>query len=403
MKNTPCVALCNGNTLDRSTGKASLYDSVWRIRMDFKSFNEIEGLLGTASKYKIENTSKPFNIILSSSDLYYRENFHSDLIQAILDQGSFLSMFIDWLNTFDELRDKEIDKNNYNDNSSIKREESRIDILIENKKSMHCIIVENKINNAGDMDRQLPKYIEEIIRNKFTIDAVVYLSMDGSKRPDKRSWTKNDHTLIANNKVIYASVYNKITNNDMVNGFLKRCVDTNHSEEESSFLRQYIDLLLYLGRTQMDTNLMDQFYNKIQEDNNNYQSALNLRSMLGDLSTYRRDRLYNYFLNRHQPFDSIGKWSSYDTLFMGITKYSKEIKLDMLCNDDNYTKLIFWIEKPKIEHDLIYELINRIGYENEFKKESDNKYSKSFKFPEQERDLDKFIDQLLEKMRNICN
>lgn len=43
----------------------------------------------------------PFNIILSSSDYYYRENFHSDIICSIFNQKEyFIEFFIDFINSF---------------------------------------------------------------------------------------------------------------------------------------------------------------------------------------------------------------------------------------------------------------------------------------------------------------
>lgn len=119
--------------------------------------SDLDNLSSQYSEYKKTSHETPFNIILASSELYYRENYHSDIIAAIIKRGDFYRMFIRWLNLLHKC--VEIDYNNYAD-IKVEREEGRIDILIKSDASKHCIIVENKINNASDMDRQLPRYIE---------------------------------------------------------------------------------------------------------------------------------------------------------------------------------------------------------------------------------------------------
>lgn len=135
----------------------------------------------------------PFNIILSSSDYYYRENFHSDIICSIFNQKEyFIEFFIDFINSFNpELR---IDSSNYT-NGYASRETHRIDVLIADESSKHCIIIENKINDAGDMRRQLPRYFEIKQKEGFIVDAIVYLSLDGVKSIDKSSWLPDDYKI----------------------------------------------------------------------------------------------------------------------------------------------------------------------------------------------------------------
>ena len=76
-----------------------------------------------------------FNVFSLVSDLYYRENFHSDIISFFLNtkekhgEGSaFLESFIQMLNK----KGKIIDSSNYFDAVTI-REEGKIDILIKSE------------------------------------------------------------------------------------------------------------------------------------------------------------------------------------------------------------------------------------------------------------------------------
>ena len=128
-----------------------------------------------------------FNIFRLTSDIYYRENYHSDVIKAFLDptekhneKSLFLQLFIEMLN----LAGKTIKKDDFKD-AEVVREEGKIDILIKSETTKKAIIIENKINNAGDMARQLPRYYD-LVSSNFTIDAIVYLPLDKSKRPDER-------------------------------------------------------------------------------------------------------------------------------------------------------------------------------------------------------------------------
>lgn len=105
---------------------------------------------------KRSHTEIPFNVFMVVSDLYYRENFHSDIIRLFLDTNGkhgegaiFLDLLIDILN---KDYHKHISKFNYR-NSEARREYGRIDILVRSVDSKHCIIIENKINNACDMPR----------------------------------------------------------------------------------------------------------------------------------------------------------------------------------------------------------------------------------------------------------
>lgn len=124
-----------------------------------------------AKKYKF---TLGFNVFVLTSDRYYRENFHSDIIKAFLNpqenhgQGClFLNALIDMLNKLfsDSVR---INKNHYAD-AIAEREIGKLDIAIFSEVSKHCIIIENKIYNAGDMPRQLPRYYDYMNTKGFIV------------------------------------------------------------------------------------------------------------------------------------------------------------------------------------------------------------------------------------------
>jgi hypothetical protein len=217
-----------------------------------KQLTNIDELCSSLKEFSLtkiySEKTDPFNIILAASDLYYRENFHSDIISYILNyKKEYIYYFIKYVNNISE---NKIEPKNYIA-PIIKREENRIDVLIKDEKSMHCTIIENKINNAGDTFRQLPKYYCFLKNNGYEIDGIIYLSLDGKKRPDRSTWTRNDHELVLDNIITYCAVSDN-DNNDLVNGFLKKCILNANKIDENAFFSQYTDLLLYLRRNQMD-------------------------------------------------------------------------------------------------------------------------------------------------------
>ena len=334
---------------------------------------------------------EPFNIVLAVSDIYYRENYHSDIIQYILqNENNAIKYFVNYVNELSDFLN--IDINNYFSIEVI-REENYIDILIKNLSSNHCIIFENKINNAGDMKRQLPRYYNSVIKKGLIVDGIIYFSLDGLKRPDKSTWTDNDFQLKLENKIVYGAASND-TEYDLVNNFLFKCKNNSEKEQEKAFYSQYIDLLKYLRRNQMDYELMEKFYKEMLNVEQ-YSSALSIRNMLNDFISFRRDRVYNYFVNNHLPFEKTFKWSNNDTVFEFIRDISpkEHIKIDIFC-EQNLSKVNFWIQNPKTKSDLIKTILEKIGEENSFKKEEDNSYLKIFKFPEEDEEMYKYLTKL---------
>ena len=173
------------------------------------------------------NKSMEINPFEVASNTFYKENFHSDVIRELLDphgshkEGSlFLYLFIDAINNQDKTT---ICKLDYQDVEVI-REMNRIDVLIKSERSKHCIILENKINNAGDMVRQIPRYYDVMIGKGFVVDRIIYLPLDVNKMPDKSDWSDADKQHIDPLITIMPAFYTNHLMNiriDPINKFLK--------------------------------------------------------------------------------------------------------------------------------------------------------------------------------------
>lgn len=351
----------------------------------------IKSLLPITNDFSNREHIKHYNIVLAASDIYYRENYHSDIMAYILEnKKNTMIYFINYINSLSNLPD--IDLNNYS-NTEVIREENKIDILIRDLSSNHCIIIENKINNAGDMRRQLPRYYNTIIKNGCVVDRIVYYSLDGKKRPDKSTWTKKDLQLGLENIMVFGAAANG-TDTDFVNGFLDPCKDNAEDDLEKSFYYQYTDLLEYIRRNQMDYQLMEKFYKEML-DSEHYNSALSIRDMLNEFPAFRRDRIHDYFVNDYAPFEKIFKHSSNDTVFSFIRDIAPKeyIKID-IWTELKQTIMRFWIQDTEITADLIGDILRNIGEENSFTKKEKNDYIKIFKFPEEDVLLYAYIKKL---------
>lgn len=118
------------------------------------------------------------------SDNYHKENMHTDILKKFLDPNAgheegnkFLYIFIDMINELAQQEqqknyiDKKLYKNakvvsQYPINNDETKEKGYIDILVLDEGNKHCIIIENKINNASDTKNQLPKYYKYLKKRK---------------------------------------------------------------------------------------------------------------------------------------------------------------------------------------------------------------------------------------------
>lgn len=209
--------------------------------------------------YEGEKYSTPigFNIFSAISDTFYRENFHSDILKAFLSTNSgsdkgfgqhcegdlFLQVFIDMIN--DDRAERglsPIDGSLYR-TATAEREPHRIDILI--KGGNHCIIIENKINDAPDMDRQLPRYYWTMSQEGYVVDGIVYLTKTTEKAPDVSSWSPKEKEEIL-------PLVTMIPANDMdgkrslISDWITPCCDEASDPASSASLEQYKSLIKYL-------------------------------------------------------------------------------------------------------------------------------------------------------------
>ena len=299
-------------------------------------------MVGIASEYRLEKSTdskERFNVFRLASDLYYRENFHSDIISSFLDPNgnhgegdTFLYRFIDLLNA----NGSRISKSNYQQ-TIVDREYHRIDILVRSESTHHCIIIENKINNAGDMPRQLPRYYDCMTNEGYEIDAIVYIPLDQNKEPEKTGWTEDDYKNIKP-RLITLPAYTKDGNPNLVNGWINNCITATKNIDCISVLSQYGDLITILNRENMNTEVLNKFYKKLQEPTN-MESALSIKEMLEALPEYMADRL----ISRYKTNDLYNRvWKYKPFIFvLDFTVNKMAFAIDILTSKDGYNIAFF--------------------------------------------------------------
>jgi hypothetical protein len=335
-----------------------------------------------------------FNVFKITSDLYYRENFHSDVIKALLDPEEKHFQNTKYLYLFFKLINKSkssivIDEDDYK-NTKVGREQSRIDILITDASSKRAIIIENKINNAIDPNRQLPRYYNKV-KKDYQIDAIVYLTLDSSKRPDRIDWTEEELLSIEKLLVIIPS-FDRSGRPSLYNDWLLPSIIETNDIDSSYLLRQYANLLKFLNTNNMDTVSLEKFYETLKEVDN-LKTAFSIRNMLNDLPKYLAQRIEDKYKNNYYPFQDIWKNKEKDVVVFEAFKIEElYLKLNVLCSDLGY-ELIFW--NPKNEnYDIKDDFENFEIFKNWEYRGCKNHITRNFLLFEEDL-LFEFIDELL--------
>lgn len=226
-----------------------------------------------------------FNAFALASDYYYRENFFSDILAAILDpQGKhgagdvYLKLFLDFLCAHSPTHRDELIrfKACLDDTAVVSRETDRIDIKISCHRK--TIIIENKINGAGDMPRQIPRYIGACTAKDEEVVAVVYLTaaMEGGPSRDS-SWTKEDAAMVSRLLISIAGYNDK---NNIVSGWLEKCMLATNDFKVMAVLSQFIDIVKHQGGVTMNNEDTQAVLGKLEKSQIKYSE---LKNMVGRL------------------------------------------------------------------------------------------------------------------------
>lgn len=304
--------------------------------LEFLNHPEIWEIVRQNNKIKLHKNEVSYNLFTISSYNSYLENFHSDIIASLLDpkglhqQGNtFLYLFIEFLN---ESYSFNISNGDFQ-NSIVSRETGRLDIWIRDEVSKQSIIIENKINNAADMEEQIDRYFSYAQdARKYEVKAVVYLSLDGSKKAPA-TIEKLDE---------YVRNIGAFTNlgNDLVNGWLQPCLKSHGNTDSLSVIHQYIKLIKHLANHKMDTNTIEKYY-EFLNTHNGFEIANTVVEMNSKITSHRADK-FEKGISNYAPFSKQCRYKNNYWLYEYYKVMSFNLKLDVWFNIDGSAGVVFW-------------------------------------------------------------
>ncbi len=341
-----------------------------------------------------------FNVFTLISDQYYKENFHSDIMAFLLDptavhghKSLMLDIFIGMLNRIPT--GHSIDAAKYHD-AIVVREKGRIDILIKSESSKRAIIIENKINNAGDMFRQLPRYYDYVIEN-YKIDAIVYLPLDYNKSPNTDGWSDKDKIHIKQ-LLKLVPAYDQMNRVNVVKDWLQQSLKQLGNSDVISAVRQYAQLIKLLNNNNMDTIILEKFRQELLQADN-LRTALSIRNMLNEMPIYMAHRIQEHFGGSCYPFEKVWIYSSKDAVFEKVIIDGIYMKMDIWCYEERYD-VVFWSPNEELEEGTFFNSVGKIHVLEEFEPKGNvkNQIVRHFSFS-QEPELFDFIRQLLKELK----
>lgn len=297
-----------------------------------------------------------FNIFSLSTYGNQLENFHSDIIGELLNPhglhkegNKLLQLFLGYLCE----RGADINISEFN-NVSVLREKGRIDIAIIDRKSMKAIIIENKINNAPDMNEQLERYYTWCGSNGYDVCCVVYLTLSGEKYSP--SIASNINLKPINIEAFSNSRF------DLVNGWIIPSIGLCSTFDTTSLLKQYSKLIINLAYDKMNNTLLEEFYS-LSDDLTAIKKIEKLKELSNQIPKYRMDK-FVIGLGEFRPFTKSYRYKPYHMLYERFIEHDNSFKLDVWYSESGNAQIHFWnpLKEGTNAFESVKKKIEQIGY-----------------------------------------
>ena len=338
---------------------------------------EVKQIIEQYNDVKKEKQNAAYNLLTISTYNSYLENYHSDIIASLLKpdglhkQGNtFLHRFIDYLNQIGKF---DLSVSRFG-NAVVSRETGRLDIWIKDEESKEAIIIENKINNAPDIDEQIDRYyIYSEMKRGYKVKAIVYLSLDGTKKAPPT-------TADLGKLVINIGAFTK-EETDLVLGWLQPCLKAANNDDSFSFIHQYIKLIQHLANKSMDTTTMDSFYQYLSE-NDGIGTVQDIIEMYERMASFRADE-FGRKITDYGPFRKPYRYRPHYWLYENYQEGLASYKIDVGFENNGNAYVVFWDNKNngEIGKKYLENKLTQVGLLEEFPESShynDNGYSKRF-------------------------
>lgn len=354
------------------------------------------------AKNRKDRTELGFNVFALASDTYYRENYHSYILTAILNpkakhrEGSkYLRYFIDMINACGKVPTIAYEEFEH---ARVEREKERIDVLVVDEHSKNAIIVENKILDAVDQKRQLPNYYDKQVSKGITVRAIVYLPLTADKRPSQDGWSEQDKKNIAKCLCVVPAYHADPSKVNLYQHWVKKCQIGSESIDMCVILNHYGQLIKSLNINAMDTVSLKNFYESLFE-NNHFETAISVKNMMDDLPEYMAIRLQDRYAVRHEPFKKI--WREKRNIVLSQFEYQGAyMRLDVGCDLDGYLLLIW--DTHELEGGIQSTFGHLIPNIEQFSPHEGSKSNLKRRFGRaEEKELISFIDQMLANFKQV--
>lgn len=349
---------------------------------------------------KKQDKKLDFNIFDIITDKWKRENLHSEILRFLLENYEvFFNNFLELINIKD--------KKEYL-NAEITNEEARIDILIKSENK--AIIVENKINWAPDQIEQLARYYEKIKNGhngeqEREVEKIVYIVPSKDKNPDAQTFGEYEKEIKDRlEKIIsFDGSENDLVScleksRDKLKENLEKIKNNFDSEDFNKlfFINHYIEILKRTGAgdmSEVELNFFKEIMEKYKSDKDIFKKIKYIGEMYNSLTLIRVNNLINKFNGKNWcnkccyiQFPSEKRGSNY-----GINIYSDNYQYSLLQlfsyenSEQDMKDIKTWLKKHK--------LFDGFYFYNEG--DEPKRWTKEFKFPEEENALYDFTDKLI--------
>jgi hypothetical protein len=276
--------------------------------------------------YRISDNYK--SIFKEISPVFYRENFHSDIIAYYLENKEVKKIFFNYLNQ-NIKKDNSSNKINFNDYAKgiIKREKGKIDILLQNNDFSKAIIVENKSNNASDQIKQIYRYYNLLTKKGILVEAIFYLSKSTISFPDLHDIKDSEKQAIKNILV----PGQLIGLNGFCDNIINQVINTTKDEKLKGLSMEILDLFYSVVYGDINMDNLEQFSQELAKNNNLIKLQQAMKAY-NDLPIYYARVIKDYIDSKNKNYK----------VWFYKTK--------------NYLVIDFWINNTNIAIDIIFKL-----------------------------------------------
>ena len=344
-----------------------------------------------------------FNIFDIITDKWKRENLHSEILKFLLEN------YEDFFNNFLDLI-KIKNKKEYS-TPEITNEEAKIDILIKSENK--AIIVENKINWAPDQNEQLARYYKKVkYEYKKEVEKIIYIVPSENKNPNEQTFGKDEKI-----KKEINDRFIKITGFDGSENDLVSCLEKSRDKLKANlektknnldsenfnklfFINHYIEILKRTvagDMSEVELNFFKEVMEKYKTDKDIFKKIKYIGEMYNGLTLTRINNLINKFNGKNWANICcyIEFYSEKRGLNYGINIYTDDYQYSLLqlYSDENSQQdtedIKAWLKKHKLFD----------GFYFHSKDDEPSRWTKKFKFPDEENELYEFAEELIKLLK----